>query len=504
MSKRTNIVAYLAQFGAALDRETLARAVMAEKAERSLSAFIKLLWKVLEPGTLLAWGWAFEAICLHLEAVTRGEIKRLLINVPPGFMKSLIVNVFWPAWEWARGMVTSYLSGSHKEGIAERDNEKLLRLIQSPEYQALWGDRVRVVRGGVQRFHLGNTGFAVTSSSRSMTGERARRVKLDDPHSVEGAESDAEREATTRVFAETVPTRIAQPDDDAIIVIMQRVHEEDVSALAIELGYVHLCLPMEFEADHPHRWVGKAANDNQYGPGDPRTVEGELLCDARYSREAVERLKAELRIKGGDYAIDAQLQQRPSPRGGGMFKEEWLTIVEVFEVPTGGPECRGWDLGYSDGPASDPTEGVHVQLAADGVLYVWDNVGGQLKPDPMQELIVSTAKSDGTDVDISIPHDPAAGAVLAATLSKRLHGHVFEFTPERGKKERRWQALAAAAQAGNVKLVRGPWNKPFIRQFMAAGSGKHDDKLDATSRAYSNVLLRAPVQSTSTFGIMVA
>jgi predicted phage terminase large subunit-like protein len=477
------------------DAASIARAARAQLAERSLAAFIKLMWRVLHPATPLVWGWAFDALCIHLEAVTRGEIRKLLINIPPGFMKSLIVNVFWPAWVWARGMVTSYLSGSHKEDLAERDSLKLRTLVTSELYQSMWGDRVKLSKdqAGKKRFNLVNTGFNAVSSSRSMTGDRANRIKLDDPHSIEGAESDAERLEANRVFAETVPSRLAQPETDAIIVIMQRVHEEDVSALAIELGFVHLCLPMEFEADHPHRWVGKAANENQYGPGDPRTKEGELLCEARYSVRAVEELKAQLRVLGGDYAVASQLQQRPAPRGGGMFKREWLVgnenayIVEPHLVPAGGVECRGWDLGYSNGKNSDPTEGVKIRLVG-GIAYIWDCRGGQLEPDPMEALIIATTEEDGRDCAQSIPRDPAAGAVLAAKLSKELHGYVFEFTPEKGDKSRRAQPLAAAAQAGNVRLVRGPWIAEFVRQATNFPNGKHDDKIDAASRAYAYVV----------------
>ena len=474
--------ALLEQFSA----EEIRRAAVKERAERSLAAFIRLMWPVLEPSTRLAWGWAFDAICLHLEGVTHGEIKRLLINIPPGFSKSLITNVFWPAWEWARGMTTSYLSGSHKQDIAERDSLKLRTLIASDLYQSYWSDRVTLSKdqAGKTRFNLTNTGFNAVSSSRSMTGDRANRVKLDDPHSVEGAESDADRGTANRVFAETVPSRLAQPDDDVIIVIMQRVHEEDVSALAIELGYTHLCLPMEFEPDHPFRWVGKAANENQYGPGDPRTREGELLCEDRMSARAVEQLKAQLRVLGGDYAVAAQLQQRPAPRGGGIFKAEWLPIIEPWEVPANSNTARGWDLGYSDGAKSDPTVGAKGKLV-DGVLYILDVRGDRMTPDPMQAFIASTAQEDGFDCFQAIPKDPAAGAVLEAELSKKLHGYTFEFSPQPANKVRYAQPLAAQAQAGNVRLVRGPWNKAFIREATTFPSGRHDDQIDAASRLYA-------------------
>jgi hypothetical protein len=124
---------------------------------------------------------------LHLEAVTFGEINRLLINVPPGFMKSLLVNVFWPAWEWGpMGLAhLRYVSFSYGAHLTHRDNGKMMRLVTSARYRDLWGDRFDMVKVGEQKIENDQTGWKFATSIGGIgTGERGDRVLLDDPHNV--------------------------------------------------------------------------------------------------------------------------------------------------------------------------------------------------------------------------------------------------------------------------------------------------------------------------------
>jgi hypothetical protein len=158
-------------------------------------------------------GWPLEAICLHLEALTFGDIpsNRLLMNVPPGFMKSLLVNVFWPAWEWGPCDLAHmrYIAFSYSDEITTRDNNKMVRLIQSPTYQQLWGDRFKMTKTGERRLENNKTGFKLATSVGGVsTGEPGDRVLLDDPHNVIKAESDTEREKTVRFVRESMSNRL--------------------------------------------------------------------------------------------------------------------------------------------------------------------------------------------------------------------------------------------------------------------------------------------------------
>jgi len=221
-----------------------------ELCRRSLAAFARRAWKVLEPVAPLKWGWALDAICLHLEAVTDGRIKRLLMNVPPGSMKSLLTGVIWPAWEWGpRDMAEMrYVGTAHEETLAIRDSRRCRDLIKSEWYQHLWPLQLASDLDGKREFGNTRKGVRQARAFTSMTGVRGDRIILDDPISADNANSDPKLEAARVAFTETLPTRVNN-DDSAIIVIMQRLNEKDVSGVIKEMGldYVHLCIPMRFD-----------------------------------------------------------------------------------------------------------------------------------------------------------------------------------------------------------------------------------------------------------------
>lgn len=290
--------------------------------EESLAGFVRCAWHVIEPGSPYVHGWHIDAMAEHLEAVTSGQITRLLINVPPGAMKSLLVGVMWPAWEWGpkNKPHLRYVATAHKEPLAIRDNLNARRLISSEWYHGIWGDRVMLTgdQNAKTKFETTATGFREAMAFSSLTGSRGDRVLIDDPHSVDDANSDAKRETAITTFLEAVPTRLNSPEKSAIVVIMQRLHEQDVSGVIVSkaLGYEHLMLPMEFEASR--------RCTTSIGFTDPRTEDGELLFPARFSRAVVDRDKRVM----GDYAVAGQFQQRPAPRGGAIFKAEFIKRFE--------------------------------------------------------------------------------------------------------------------------------------------------------------------------------
>ena len=154
-----------------------------ELAYRSLNHFIKQLWPQVDPSDYVP-GWHIDAICEHLEAVTRGEIKRLVINIPPRHMKSLAVGVFWPAWEWLRNPAEQWLFASYAESLSIRDSVKCRRLIQSPSYQALLSNfQPDLVLTGDQntkiRFENNFGGYRLaTSVGGALTGEGGGKICL--------------------------------------------------------------------------------------------------------------------------------------------------------------------------------------------------------------------------------------------------------------------------------------------------------------------------------------
>ena len=264
--------------------------LQAEKARRRLHEFVRQAWPVLEPSTPFVDGIHVQAICLHLQAVIEGRIRDLIINVPPGHSKSLLTAVFWPAWVWIDRPQIRWLFASYAAALSVRDSVRCRRLIESEWYQRRWGNRYRLSGDQNQknRFENDQTGYRIaTSVGGSATGERADVVVVDDPHSVDQAESDAERRTAVEWFNGTMCTRLNDFTSGHRIVIQQRLHENDLTGdLLSKGGFEQLCLPAEFE---PERRCATSI-----GWSDPRVEPGELLWPEKISAAHLEALKLQL------------------------------------------------------------------------------------------------------------------------------------------------------------------------------------------------------------------
>ena len=467
-------------------REAEARRI-AEDAERirarcaTLQGFVKEAWHVLEPRTPYVHGWHIDAICDHLQAVTRGEINRLLINVPPGSSKSLLASVMWQAWEWGPAGLASmrYLATAFNDGPVKRDTRKARDLIASPWYQALWPE-VQLTRTAEMSFANSRTGTREGVPFGSLTSQRGDRLIIDDPHSTETAESPAERQRTTRKFREGAVNRLNDQERSAIVVVMQRLHEDDVSGTILKhgMGYEHLCLPMEFEADRACRTA--------IGFRDPRKRPGDLLDPVRFPAPTVRQLQNDM----GSYAYAGQYQQRPAPREGGLFQRHWFGIVRV--APAGCEWVRAWDLAASDARSGGQpayTCGLLLGRSLDGQQwYIADVRRDRVAGKRLEDMLIRTAEDDTHAVRISLPQDPGgAGKFQAQYLVGRLAGYAVRATPESGDKVTRAEPVSAQAEAGNVTLIKGPWNDAFLDEVASFPSGTFKDQVDALSRAFQEL-----------------
>lgn len=324
---------------------------------------------MVEPARPLIEGWPLQAICEHLEAVTYGAIKRLLINIPPGFMKSLAVNVFWPAWEWGpMGLATyRYIAASYSQQLTVRDNVRFRNIITAPDYVALWGDSFKPSSDQFNIVKVANdkTGWKLATSVGGIgTGERGDRFIIDDGNSVKEAESEVVRMSTNQWFREVVPTRLNDADEGVIINVQQRTHSEDISGVALDksLGYVHLMIPMEYNPSLPTTptpfvgWVDPRACDEHGAvlpPAERALREGELAWPARFSARAIADLKKTM----GPYAVSGQFQQDPTPRGGGIFKDTWWQLWESPDghFPVMEFVCASLDPAYTSKHENDPS-----------------------------------------------------------------------------------------------------------------------------------------------------
>jgi predicted phage terminase large subunit-like protein len=511
-----------------------------QAAEDSLAEFICQAWHIVEPGAPYVHGWHIDAICDHLEAVTYGDLNRLLINVPPGMMKSLCLNVFWPAWEWGPRNIPHhrFVCTSHSQNLAIRDSTKMRRLVQSDWYQKRWGDRVKLT-GDVNaktKFENMATGFREAVAFESMTGVRGDRVTIDDPHSVDSAGSDAMRASTVDTFLEAVPTRLNNPKESAIVVIMQRLHEGDVSGVILDkgLGYEHLMLPMEFD---PARKCYTSI-----GFEDPRTEEGELLFPERFPREVVERDKLVM----GPYAVAGQFNQSPSPRGGGIIKREWWRLYDEEEAASHGVKDGAFppmdfivaslDPAYTEKKENDPSAltiwGVWQRTARlsraisnivgervvydDGMdttpavmlMHAWQKrlpIHGpelvrqtfetkeqfrqrQLEQWGLVEHVADACKR--FKVDLLLIEAKASGISVAQSI-KTLHRYdgfsVQLIDPGKADKIARAYAVQAVWSGGQVYAPDRSWADMVITQCESFPRAAHDDLVDSATQAIKHL-----------------
>lgn len=447
-----------------------------ELAKRSLAEFARQAWPVLEPSTELKWGWALDAICEHLEAVTSGEIRRLLINVPPGSMKSLLSGVIWPAWEWGPRELPHlrHLGTAHKQDLGVRDNMKCRRLIQSSWYQERWPVNLVGDQNAKTKFENDKTGFMEAMAFTSMTGSRGDRVRLDDPHSVDDANSVTKLSADVTTFREALPSRVNN-DKSAIVIIMQRLNEADVSSVAIELGYDHLCIPMRYEWGHSKTVVGSP---------DPRKEEGELMFPERFPEEQVAELEATM----GSYAVAGQLQQRPSPRGGGIIKEAWYRHYR--DIPALEWRSVYVDTAQKTGQENDYSVFQCWGRSTTGQAVLLDQERGKWEaPDLLEKgrnFWFKHKTSHAAPLRAMKVEDKVSGTGLIQTL-RREGVPIIPIQRNRDKISRGHDA-APFIEAGNVLLPEWTdWLDGLLQESNAFPAGAHDDQLDPMFDAIADV-----------------
>ena len=330
---------------------------MKEEAERDLLTFVKMMWPILEPEAPFEDGWVIDLLCDVLTSITDGYLKRVCINVPPGSMKSTLLNVMWPAWEWIERPDYRYVSISYSDKVPTRDNLRLSTVVRSPLYQQCWGDRVKLVQDGAEMVRNDRTGWKmVTGTSGSVTGFRGDRLLLDDLNNPENVESDVVRMGTERFVREIMPSRINDLRRSAIINLQQRTHEMDATGVLLKYmadAYTFVCVPAEFDplrlfpvtlrwnekGQATDVWVDprgldddgrtlKGIDQNERGeptlvPGSPMAkVFGETFWPERFPETELATLKRGMT----PYSWDSQFNQYPGIRGGALIRRDWWKL----------------------------------------------------------------------------------------------------------------------------------------------------------------------------------
>lgn len=280
-------------------------------------------------------------------------------------MKSLLISVLWPTWEWLREPSGRWIFASYAESLAIKHSMDRRTLLQSDWYRGRWGDRVRLATDQNEKREFLNTQrghMVATSVGGSILGKGGNRIVVDDPHNPTQAESETQREAAIAFFSRTLSTRLDNKNHGAVVVVMQRLHERDLSAVCLDLGFRHVCLPAEAEA--PTMLVFPRSGHVRHRDT------GDVLWPAREGAAVL----AEQRRLPGSAAYAPQYQQRPAPAGGTIFQRDSFQYYD--ELPTGLEQAQSRDMAFKDKKDNDFVVGlVAGRRGAD--IYLIDRVKGQ-------------------------------------------------------------------------------------------------------------------------------
>jgi predicted phage terminase large subunit-like protein len=406
-------------------------------------------------------------ICNALMRVFRGEVTRLIINIPPRYSKTELAVVNFIAWSLGQCPDAEFIHASYSATLAGNNSAAVRAMLLHEEYQRIFpavrlADEARshwtTTAGGVM-YATGAAGTITGFGAGKMRDGFGGAIIIDDPHKADEARSDVIRRGVIDWFQNTIESRKNDPARTPIIVIMQRLHEQDLAGWLLGGGngerWEHLCLPV---------WRD----------------DGKPLWPEKHSAEDLRRMEA-----ASPYIFAGQYRQRPSPPEGGIFKPGMLQIVDA--VPAGVIWCRGWDLGSTtDG---DWTAGGKLGKLPDGRYIIGDMQREQFGPDDRDALLRNTASRDGRSVAISIPQDPGqAGKTQVLALSRMLAGYPVHSSPETGDKVTRAEPLASQVNVGNVLMLRGSWNDALIEEMRTFPNGTWDDQIDALSRAFAQLI----------------
>ena len=493
---------------AAIEREIIRR--------KGFYEFVQRAWPVVNPGIDFVPGWHIELICRHLEAVSRGECRRLIVNVPPGASKSTITSVMWPAWDWTLHPSRKWMAVSCEERLTGRDALACRRLVQSEWYQERWGDRVQVdVSGQAQmtqeiwNLTKGGRRYSTTVGGGAI-GWHADIQLIDDPIKPKdmAGDPDIARNALERCWAWWTGTMASRRTSDKFcrVIIMQRLHELDLVGRILELDagadpreWTHLMLPMRFETER--------ACITPFGH-DPRREAGELLCEARWNLRTVNELEREF----GSQVAAAQLQQRPAPAGGNVFKREW------FRVRWMRPDNPRWkllsaedrdnyvplprffsgeisaDCAFKDVAGADNTAMI-AGAGAGAQHYLLDCIADTMDLTSTERCLEALA-ARWPFCRARLIEDKANGPAVEQRLRKRMSG-IIMVTPEGGKVARA-NGVSPLCQAGDVILPdpsEAPWVEDFLEELVTFPFARKDDRVDA----FTQWLVFASVRSNATY-----
>ena len=465
--------------------------VRAEMARRSLAEFVRQAWPVIEPSTTLVWSWHLDVVCDHVQALLEGRLKKrnLIINIPPGSMKSTIISVCAPAWIWAQknnphkpdlGPGWRGLFAAGNEGLATRDSIKCRDILESDWYQNAFKPDWTLSSDQNVKGYYKNTkmGFRrAFSSGANVTGDRGHGIFVDDPLDAKKAFNKKFRENVWSWWTQAFANRLCDLRTGTRCVIMQRLHEDDLVGKLKKLeplGWEVLLIRQEAEPD-----AKDAPPPTSLGWEDHRTEKGALMFPERFPEEVLEEEK----IRMGSAGYAAQHQGRPAPASGNIFKRHWFEEY-ALDPDAMAKQCQrivqSWDFASKKGEENDYTCCTTWGIRKNGyyLLDVWLEKVEFPEAKKMMKALAAKWKPSAI-----LAEDTSSGIGLCQELRRESSLPILPIKPGAMSKEERARMASPTVEAGNIHLpAAAPWRADFIEEMCVFPAGAHDDAVDTTSQ----------------------
>lgn len=431
-------------------------------------AFIRAAWPIVDPTMKLIDNWHIDALAEHLQAVADRRIRFLMINIGPGYAKSIIASVMFSAWLWARKPETKVMAATYASSLTVRDSIRTRDLVMSPWFEETFAQDWEMVKTNEDWISNSKAGERrALSVGGKATGFRADGQIFDDLLNASDKHSKPARDYARDWAISTMSSRFNDMRNGWRVVIGQRLHEDDPYGAMLATGkYEHLCLPSEYETSRRCKTI--------LGFPDRRTQDGELLFPELFTKEVLEQAKLDL----GSYDYAGQHQQRPSPAEGGLFKRDWWRYYRPEELPALHMIVISVDATFKESKDVDYVA-IHVYGFVGPRVYLLARRHQKMGFTATKESIrVLNAEFHPSAILIE---DKANGPAIIEELSREISG-VIAITPEGGKIARAW-AASPSIEAGGVYLPHDAWAQEVVEEAAAFPNAAHDDDVDAMTQA---------------------
>jgi len=463
----------------------------------SLVDFVKEFWEVLVPDEELIWNWHIKYLCDELQQVAERVIAKkpkeydLVINISPGSTKSTLASIMLPAWMWSRMPSARIIGGSYSSELSMDLSRKNRDMVRSEKYQKMFPNIELRMDQDVKSYFANTSGGSryATSTGGAVTGFHAHLIVIDDPLDPGLAVSEIELKKANTWITETINQRKVDKTITPIILIMQRLHQNDPTADILRrakeaqrnavlqgnedapMRVKHICLPAEVsERVHPPELKKKYVG----GLMDPVRLSEEVLND----------------IRPKEYLYAGQFMQWPVPVGGGMFKIERLAI-DVPPARHWQQIVRFWDKAATEGGGAYSV-GVKMGKDEQGYYWVLHVCRGRWSSEVREERILQCAQIDGKDVIVGLEQEPgASGKTDVRTTIKMLAGYRIKAVCPSGDKTQRADPFSVQVNSRNVRMAAGEWNTAYLEELEFFPASTYKDQVDASSGAFD--LLSTPV-----------